>query len=145
METHSSKDNRWNHRCPCVPANTWSLTRVHTLTHRLAGQHTCTSFPPRTYIPVPACPPPTNTLSRDGWALPRRPSDPDSLSLAAGVGLAFALRPYQLTYRQIKYFSFPGELLMRMLQMLVLPLIISSLVTGEDVQPRCCCARSRHT
>uniref|UniRef100_A0A5F9CBP5 Amino acid transporter n=1 Tax=Oryctolagus cuniculus TaxID=9986 RepID=A0A5F9CBP5_RABIT len=51
-------------------------------------------------------------------------------AVVIGVGLAFALRPYQLTYRQIKYFSFPGELLMRMLQMLVLPLIISSLVTG---------------
>ncbi|XP_040846360.1 excitatory amino acid transporter 4 isoform X2 [Ochotona curzoniae] len=52
-----------------------------------------------------------------------------------GVGLAFALRPYQLTYRQIKYFSFPGELLMRMLQMLVLPLIISSLVTETCSHP----------
>ncbi|XP_062903842.1 excitatory amino acid transporter 1-like isoform X3 [Mobula hypostoma] len=52
------------------------------------------------------------------------------VAVIAGVILGFCLRKYQMSFRQVKYFSFPGELLMRILQMMVMPLIISSLVTG---------------
>ncbi|MEQ2261003.1 Excitatory amino acid transporter 1, partial [Xenotaenia resolanae] len=51
-------------------------------------------------------------------------------AVITGIILGFSLRPYKLSYREVKYLSFPGELLMRMLQMLVLPLLVSSLITG---------------
>uniref|UniRef100_A0A8C3J0U7 Amino acid transporter n=1 Tax=Calidris pygmaea TaxID=425635 RepID=A0A8C3J0U7_9CHAR len=52
------------------------------------------------------------------------------LSVATGCVLGFLLRALELTELEKQYFSFPGELLMRMLKMLILPLITSSLMSG---------------
>uniref|UniRef100_A0A3B4UCW8 Amino acid transporter n=1 Tax=Seriola dumerili TaxID=41447 RepID=A0A3B4UCW8_SERDU len=49
--------------------------------------------------------------------------------LTSKLGVCFALRPINMSATDIKYLTFPGELLMRILQMVVLPLIISSLIT----------------
>lgn len=53
-------------------------------------------------------------------------------SVLMGAGLGFAVRNGYgaMTKREIMYLQFPGEILMRMLKMLILPLVISSLISG---------------
>ncbi|XP_006634900.1 excitatory amino acid transporter 5 [Lepisosteus oculatus] len=52
------------------------------------------------------------------------------LSVIIGCLLGFFLRTRHLSEQEVKYFQFPGELLMRMLKMLILPLVVSSLMSG---------------
>ena len=52
------------------------------------------------------------------------------LGVIFGVILGFSLRSANLSSETIMLISFPGDILMRMLKMLVLPLIASSLITG---------------
>ncbi|XP_066232397.1 excitatory amino acid transporter 5 [Saccopteryx leptura] len=52
------------------------------------------------------------------------------LSVTVGCLLGFFLRTRHLSPQEISYFQFPGELLMRMLKMLILPLVVSSLISG---------------
>lgn len=54
------------------------------------------------------------------------------LALVLGIALGAGLRAVQppMTSRSITYLRFPGDLLMNMLTFLIVPLIISSLVSG---------------
>ncbi|KAM9065811.1 neutral amino acid transporter A [Sarcophilus harrisii] len=48
----------------------------------------------------------------------------------AGAGLGAALRGLALSPVQASYLAFPGEMLLRMLRMIILPLVVCSLVSG---------------
>ncbi|MGH0168360.1 UNVERIFIED_CONTAM: hypothetical protein FKN15_010141 [Acipenser sinensis] len=47
-----------------------------------------------------------------------------------GVGIGMAVRNMNLTRAQMTYFAFPGEMLLRMLKMIILPLVVCSLISG---------------
>ncbi|KAL4641417.1 neutral amino acid transporter A [Arapaima gigas] len=47
-----------------------------------------------------------------------------------GVVLGMALRSARLSRTHVSYLAFPGEMLLRMLKMLILPLVVCSLVSG---------------
>jgi L-cystine uptake protein TcyP (sodium:dicarboxylate symporter family) len=53
-----------------------------------------------------------------------------ALILGIGIGALMRLRDEPYSKRELMYLRFPGELLMNMLQLLILPLIVSSLVSG---------------
>uniref|UniRef100_H3CBF0 Amino acid transporter n=1 Tax=Tetraodon nigroviridis TaxID=99883 RepID=H3CBF0_TETNG len=62
------------------------------------------------------------------------------VAVVTGCLLGFMLRGTQLSTQAKIYFSFPGELLMRMLKMLILPLITSSLMSGlSSMESKACC------
>ncbi|XP_053728738.1 neutral amino acid transporter B(0) [Synchiropus splendidus] len=47
-----------------------------------------------------------------------------------GVVIGLAARHATLTYTQVLYIGFPGELLIRLLKMIIIPLVVCSLVSG---------------
>ncbi len=52
------------------------------------------------------------------------------LSVIVGGLVGFALRSANLSPSTVMLISFPGEILMHMLKMMILPLIMSSLISG---------------
>uniref|UniRef100_A0A4W5RBF3 Amino acid transporter n=1 Tax=Hucho hucho TaxID=62062 RepID=A0A4W5RBF3_9TELE len=63
------------------------------------------------------------------------------LAVVIGCMMGFHLRGKQLSDQEVKYFQFPGELLMRMLKMLILPLVVSSLMSGLAALDAKCSSR----
>ncbi|KAG9350793.1 hypothetical protein JZ751_024682 [Albula glossodonta] len=62
-------------------------------------------------------------------------------AVVTGCILGFMLRNQNLSTQAKIYFSFPGELLMRILKMLILPLITSSLMSGLSSMDSKACGR----
>lgn len=50
--------------------------------------------------------------------------------VAIGIGLGIGMREAHFSNLDITYFMFPGDVLLRLLKMMILPLIVCSLITG---------------
>lgn len=63
------------------------------------------------------------------------------VSVVLGAFVGFALRSLELDKQSVMLINFPGEMLMHMLKMMILPLIIASLISGTIVaiKPRIQC------
>ncbi|CAH3873257.1 unnamed protein product [Pieris brassicae] len=49
----------------------------------------------------------------------------------SGIAIGFGLRPYHLGADALMIISYPGELFMRLLKLMILPLVIASLIAGS--------------
>ncbi|XP_072346219.1 neutral amino acid transporter B(0) [Scyliorhinus torazame] len=59
------------------------------------------------------------------------------VGVIAGVVIGLSVRSLHLSRLQVLYFSFPGELLLRLLKMIIIPLVVCSLVSGAaSLDPR---------
>ncbi|KAI6202637.1 Amino acid transporter [Aphelenchoides fujianensis] len=50
-----------------------------------------------------------------------------------GLGSGFLLRPLALSSETIKLVGFPGEIFLRALKLMILPLIFTSLISGSSI------------
>uniref|UniRef100_A0A8C4J843 Amino acid transporter n=1 Tax=Dromaius novaehollandiae TaxID=8790 RepID=A0A8C4J843_DRONO len=75
-------------------------------------------------------------VGRKGWVCPAGVKNNCLLlstvtAMVLGIGVGVLVREYgKLSNLDKFYFAFPGEVLMRMLKLIILPLIISSMITG---------------
>merc|ERR1712168_1194913 len=53
------------------------------------------------------------------------------LAVITGFILGITLREFQLSSESIRLVAYPGELFMRLLKLMILPLVIASLITGS--------------
>ena len=51
--------------------------------------------------------------------------------VSLGVIIGILLKPMELDPVTVSYIGYPGELFMRLLKLMILPLIIASLITGK--------------